>query len=482
MAEIATTVFLLLVVGCAMKDRVQLENPEPPSSFSQVGEAEWADRWWTEFHDSQLDLQVEVALGRNFPLDGARHRMEAARELARIEGAELSLQLDGGAELGSAFNTNGPNVNGLATGLNASIPVDLWGEIRSRVDAQWLRASAAQADRDVIALVLAADVSVTWMSLIEAHAQAALLKEQLETNSTGLKLQEARFGLGQIRSADVLRQRQLVEGTRQQAIAVTARIEILEHQLAVLQGLPPQEAVFDPGDQLPDLPPIPYTGLPAQLLNRRPDIQRDYLALWAADQDWASAVSRQYPRLDLVASLQTTAESPEDLFRDWSGALAGQLLAPLLNGGRLRADVRRNEAIVRERFTDFSQTVLLAYRDVENALVTEQYQIQQIEQLELQAELAHQSSLQLREQYLIGDVEYLDVLSSITQEQSLRRQTLSARLDLITNRIALYLALAGGFDDIERCPELIDIVPDAKQREHSPPEVFLISHPSARDE
>jgi outer membrane protein TolC len=260
----------------------------------------------------------------------------------------------------------------------------------------------------------------------------------------------------------VLRQRQLVEATREQAVIVQARIEVLEHRLAVLQGAAAQEVSYDVGTALPTLPPLPSTGLPSELLNRRPDVRRDYLALQAADRDVASAVSAQYPRLNLSASVITAAESPENLFREWIASVAGQLIGPIVDGGQRRAEVDRNRAVVLQRFGEYAETVLTAYREVEDALSSERYQLERMKLLQAQLDLAHQNSIQLREQYLIREVDYLDVLSAITEEQRLQRATLSARLELLLIRISLYLALAGDFESylegryIDCVPEFIE--------------------------
>jgi outer membrane protein TolC len=288
-----------------------------------------------------------------------------------------------------------------------------------------------------------------------------LLDEQIKTNETGLELQEARFGLGQIRSADVLRQRQLVVATREQTLIVKSQIEVLEHRLAVLQGRPPQRASYVTGANLPPLPPLPDTGLPSELLMRRPDVFRDFLAIWAADRDLASAVSDQYPRVSLSGSVTTAAESPENLFSEWIAVTAAQLIAPLIDGGQRRAEVARNASVLRLRIAEYSDTVLNAFREVEDALAREEYQLMRIENLNAQVKLARQASAQLREQYLIGETEYLDVLTAITQEQRLQRETLSARLELVLNRIALYLALAG---DFEMRPPMLEWQPPRVER------------------
>ncbi len=164
------------------------------------------------------------------------------------------------------------------------------------------------------------------------------------------------------------------------------------------------------------------------------------------DSDLASAISAQYPRISLSGSVLNVADNPDNLFRHWFVSIGSQLIAPLLDGGQRRAEVDRNVAVVPQRFNEYRQTMLNAFREVEDNLALEHYQIQRNERLNAQVSLAQQASDQLFRQYLIGDADYLDVLSSIQTQQSLQRETLSARLDLILIRIGLYLALAGDFD------------------------------------
>ena len=406
------------------------------------------DRWWTAFGDSGLNREVGQSLGGNYSLAAALQRLRAAEALTRREASDLLPDLNGFSEAEHVFRSNGPDSSLYALGLDAAYQVDLWGAIGSRVEAERLRSEATLADYHAVALTVAAEEAATWFSLIESHAQLELLNEQIDANRRMLERQEFAFGVGQIAAPDLLRQRQLVESTREQLVIVLARIDILEHQLAVLQGRPPQQARYDTGAVLPDLPPLPYTGVPADLVNRRPDVRRDYLLLQAADRDLASAVSSQYPRLNLTGSLTTIAESPGELFQDWIGTIAKELVAPLFDGGQRRAEVDRTAAVARQRLSEYGDTVLLAFREVEDALAREHYQIERIERLNAQLELASVASASLDQRLVdgAGDTDFLDVLSATTEYQRLQRATLSARLDLVLNRISLYLALAGDFD------------------------------------
>lgn len=435
-----------LLLGCADRNIVRPNQlTELPPAFSDSGEVIAPDRWWTAFDDSNLSDQIEQALGGNYSLAAAQQRVNAARALSRREASDLFGDLNGVVGLSSTYGP-GRDRGALEWGLDGSYPIDLWGEIESRVQAQRLRAVSTDLNYRAVALDLTAEIARTWFSLIEAHAQVQLLDNQIETNRTGLDIQGSRFELGLIRIADVLRQQQLLESTLEQAVVAKARIEVLEHQLAVLLGQMPQTASFETGAELPQLPPIPQTGLPVELLQRRPDVRRDFVAFQSADHDLASAISDQYPRLNLSGSLLNVAESPETVLRDWFVSIGGQLVAPLLDGGQRRAEVDRASAVVCELFNQYAQTMLLAFGEVEDSLAQEKYQLERIEHLQKQVELAGKASDQLREQYLIGDAEYLDVLSAITGQQSLQRRTLSAQLDLILIRITLYRALAGDFD------------------------------------
>jgi multidrug efflux system outer membrane protein len=419
---------------------------EPPAAFSYSGEAETPDNWWTAFEDPQLDVLVRQAMDSNFTIMTAWYRFQAAEAIVDRESSYLLPSID--ATLQVATNYPQPDFVGgenLRFGLSAAYEVDLWGRIRSLVAAERFRAEASLFDYQAAAISLSAEIARSWYQLMAAWQQLALVEEQLETNEQILELILARFGIGQIRAVDVLRQKQLVAATREQQVYAETRIELLEHQLAVLLGTPPQHTFNYQPDSLPQLPPLPETGIPAELVRRRPDVQLAFKLLQAADREVAAAISSQYPRFSLSASPSVRANNAEDLFQDWAYSIAANLAAPLFYGGRLRAEVDRTRAVKNQLLYEWGQRVLVAFREVEDALVQEQKQLEAIAVLEEQLVLAGQASEQLRVEYFNGFSDYLAVLTALNQEQQLRRDVLTARLNLLEYRIALYRALAGGF-------------------------------------
>ena len=286
----------------------------------------------------------------------------------------------------------------------------------------------------------------SWYRLADARSQLQLVRDQIETNQTVLELLKNRFEIGIIRGVDVLRQQQLLESTREQESYAESRVQVLENELAILTGRTPQNAMDVTPDLVEHLPSLPETGIPADLLQRRPDVQSSFARLQASDRDLASAISSQYPRFTIRGNASTAAESTDDLFNNWAMSLAGNLLAPLFQGGELRAEVDRNEAVRQQRLFEYGQNVLTAMREVEDAMVLETTQVRSIRHIERQLELANQSYRQLRVEYLNGGGNYLDVLTALEGIQQLRRDLLTARLILVEYRISLYLSLAGSFE------------------------------------
>ena len=160
----------------------------------------------------------------------------------------------------------------------------------------------------------------------------------------------------------------------------------------------------------------------------------------------AAAVSSQYPRLDLTAALSSTTQGANDLFEDWVRSFSANLVGPLFDAGRRSAEVDRAEAVKKQRLYTYGQNILTAFQEVEDALIRGKKQTERIKSLESQVRLAEKTYEQLRLEYINGISDFIDVLTALTDEQQLRRDLVSAKLARIEYRVALYRALAGGFE------------------------------------
>jgi NodT family efflux transporter outer membrane factor (OMF) lipoprotein len=435
---------VLLLSSCASQKTTTELPVEAPDSFSVDGDSIAPDRWWTAFGDSSLNAWVDSAMTSNFTLQSALQRLIASRAVVVREQSPLFPTLEAGASADrQRFADSGAITEELSLGLSTVYEIDLWGRIRSAVEAEQLRADASLFDYQAAAITLSAEVTQNWFELAEAEAQLSLVNEQVETNEQVLSLLRNRFGRGQIQAVDILRQQQLLEATVEQKLNAEERIAILKNRFAVLTGRVPSKNIALSPTLADELPPIPETGVPLELVERRPDVRAAYSQLLAADRDVASAISSQYPRLSLRVNASTFQNSATSLFEDFALSFAGNLIAPIFLGRELQAEVNRTEAVQMELLYNYGQAVLIAFREVEDALIREEKQHQRIESINRQVELAQRAYDQLRVQYLNGAVNYLDVLTALNEVQQLQRDQLSAKLDLLQFRIALYRALSG---------------------------------------
>ena len=441
------TFVLLVFAGCTT---VPLRDPDAvplPADFSGSGADNLPEHWWESFGDAVLDRLIEQALAKNFSLQSVWARLDQAAAVERIASAELypSLDVDGSAGRSWSHNSRGATTNVYSIGVMAGYEVDLWGRIDSNSKAATLDRQATEAELTAAAISLSAEVASTWYQLVEQYGQQVLVSSQLETNTRVLELITLRFRRGKVGATDVLQQRQLAESNRGELANVKSLIGVLEHQLAILLGATPDSRVSEPQAELISLPPLPVTGIPAELVQRRPDLRQQFYSLQAADQRTAAAVADRFPRINLLGSTDSLASDVDDLFNNWLSNLTANLVAPVIDGGRRRAEVDRSRAVTEQSLSDYRQQLIDALGEVEDALLREQQQRAFIDSLDKQLVLSGQVIGRVRDSYLFGAVDYLRVLDVLITNQNLERSRLTAQRDLIDNRIALCRALAGGW-------------------------------------
>lgn len=440
---------LLLLSACTPQVAQQPPIVQPQAGFTATGQAQLPGKWWLSFEDPELDRLINIALAGNFTLQSAWDRLDRARATARKAGADLVPQLDGEAGFDAARahqETRTTSSHSYNLGLVASYEIDLWGRIRSTQQAAELDARASAEDLHTAALTLSAQVATTWFQLLEQFGQIDILEQQLHINEQTLELIELQVRAGQTGIADLLQQRQVTESRRGELALAAGRAQVLQNQLAVFLGTAPDQAPRITPGTLGDLPPLPATGLQSRLLEQRPDVRAAWLKLQATDQRVAAAVADRFPRLSLVGRASTADREIENLFDDWLTSLAVNLLAPLIDGGRRRAEVERTQAVAAEALHDYGQTVLDALAEVEDALTREEQQKKYLASINQQLLLSEQAIGRIRDRYINGAEDYQRVLGALLSKQLLQRTQLTARRELFENRVNLCRALAGGWE------------------------------------
>ncbi|WP_237056778.1 efflux transporter outer membrane subunit [Microbulbifer sediminum] len=455
MSVLRTLVLILpLLTACAARPLPQA-TLGLPDAFSLSGEADPGLRWWRNFQDPQMDLLVTRAFSDSPDLRAALWRLEQAGAVARGARSGFWPRLTGNldhteqrrSDRGDFDFSGGENEGGSWSGrLAASYEIDLWGRVRGGALAAEAARLAQEDSLQAAALSLASEVAATWLQLREQWGQRDLLAQQLDTNRKTLRVLELRFGGGISAAADVLQQRQLVEQSRQEFDTAKFNIVALKVQLATLLGVNSGEleAMIQPAAGLPALPALPDTGVPARLLLRRPDVQQAQRNLlqghYLVEQAWAERL----PVISLAAIYSGGGPSISDIARDWLLTLTAAAEGVIFDGGQLSSEQQRQEAVEQERWSLYRSAVLDALAEVEQALVQEQAVRVRLEHLRERAALSDLIVERQRRAYSRGTVDFLNVLAATNDQQGLARQLLTARRELIENRVTLYRALSGG--------------------------------------
>ena len=448
-----------VLAGCSSSQPVPPGLPEQalhlPERFSASGQAPMAQRWWQTFDNPALNVLVETALADSPDLQATYWRLQQADAAAAQARGGFWPRLTGSLEnteqrraSSNEFDFSGAENEGnsWSGSLAASYEVDLWGRVRSGARAAEAARLAQEQNFNTAALTLVAEVTSVWLQLQEQRGQQQLLQAQLETNRQSLRALELRFGSGVSAAADVLQQRQLVQQSIQELDQSRANAQVLLAQLAALLGTSveslPQSVYADSG--LPFLPALPDTGIPSNLLLRRPDVQSAQRSLlqghYLADQAWA----QRLPTLSLSLFVNGGGLALVDITEDWLLNLSASLEGVIFDGGNLAAQKRQQDAVEQERWALFRNTVMQALSEVEQALVNEQAIRDRLQHLQVRSDLAGQIAVRQRRAYGQGSVDFLNVLSATNSQQSLERQLLTARRELLANRVTLYRALSGG--------------------------------------
>ena len=448
-----------LIAGCA-------STPPPPPTLdlpaATAGDLK-LERWWTAFGDPTLDKLVDEALAHNLDLAAAIARVEYGRAQVLLAQSDLypTVDLSAGAsrtrstEVGSNPLPFGfsPYATNLGVGLQASYELDLWGKYRTATAAAKQDLLATEFARETVRTMVEADTARFYFNLLAADIQLRLLIDTLKLRDESVALQKDRYQAGVIGEYD-LRTAEAERAAVAGDIALARRIVVeFESALAVLLGRSPRE-VFAPTigrdvelARVTSVPTMP-SGVPSDLLVRRPDIQRAEAQLAASNLRIDVAKADYFPAISLTGNYGTQAGALKNLFTGPSIAwgLAASLLQPLIGLKAIEANVdaqtaRRNEVLI-----NYIQAVQGAFRDAHDALsandTTREALAAQSERSTKLREALELSTLR----YSSGYSPYLEVLDA--QRQLLQAQTLQiiAARNVRLSLIDFAKAVGGGWE------------------------------------
>lgn len=410
--------------------------------------------WWQSFNDFELNFMVDMALKENLDIRQAWARLDqvTARYRQAFGGLLPAVEFNGGyaaqrqqTDVRSGSSTTRlSNSESYTLGLFASYELDLWGRVDAGVKSQRYSLEATRDDLDAMAESIAATVTNYWIRIIAARQEIALLHRQLAINEKYLALVELRYANGMVTALDVFQQRQVVSRTKTQIPLAERDEQLLANDLKLLLGQSANYSLRITRADLPALESIPDIGLPAELLQNRPDVRAAGKRLYAAQWGIAQARANLLPAIRLTAGGQVSSDDLAYLFNNWLLSLAANLTAPVFEGGARVAEVDYQHALTAENLNNYKQTVLSAINEVEATLLSEKAQLEYLDNLDDQMAAAQLALDEATFHYINGLNSYLPVLTQLSAVQDLELTQISQKAELLVNRVTMYRTLGGG--------------------------------------
>jgi multidrug efflux system outer membrane protein len=461
----AALVAVLLLGGCTVGPKYQRAQVQTPPAWKTEGP--WREvapkdaipkgAWWEIFHDEELNRYEQQLLAANQSLAAAQSRLDQARSLARVASAALfpTLAADPSASR-VRYSANRPQILAPTPAITQSVyeipfalnyEVDLFGRNRKNLQAANANLQGTTADLQNVQLVLTAELAADYFSLRELDSESQVVQESVKIQQEGLVLVNHRHEGGVASGLDVAQQQTLLDSTVTQLYLLQQQRAQFEHAIAALTGNPASSFTIPVAPLHATPPPVPL-GLPSDLLERRPDIATAERAMANENELVGIARTAFYPQFTISGSGGFESTSLSSLITAPSAfwSLGGDLLQPIFNGGRNRANLAAAQAVYQESVANYRQSALTAFQQVEDSLSGLDSLSHAAETQNAAVADAHRALDIANDRYVGGLTTFLDVITA--QSVLLSNQRLSTQLlgqQMVTS-VLLVKALGGGWD------------------------------------
>ncbi|MCE6977061.1 efflux transporter outer membrane subunit [Pseudomonas frederiksbergensis] len=450
----------LLLAACSNPAPRPDSGLQPPAAWQSPNTAAAAHsnrHWWTQFGSPQLNRLIEQASVGSHDLAAAVARVQQAQASATIAGAPLLPELKAGLNAnrqrllhGKGYsqldvNPNNRSLDYYDAALSASYEIDFWGGKRAARDSALHGLQASEFDRATVELTLQSGVANSYTQALSLREQQRIAELNLANAQSVLRLVQTRYDAGSATALELAQQKSLVAEQQRKLPLVQQQAREARITLAALLGQPVQALTLteQPFDQL-QWPEI-ASGVPSELLSRRPDIASAEAKLAAAQADVTVARAAMLPTLTLTASLGTGADLASDLLRTTFYNLSSGLVAPIFNNGRLSATRDKATARQQELLETYRGAIINGFADVEKALNSirgldeqRQWQGEELSQAQTAFDIA-------QSRYRAGAEDLLTVLQTQRTLYAAQDMNVQLRLSRLQASIALYKALGGGW-------------------------------------
>jgi len=425
------------------------DNAEDSSAAASLGDQGWEQ----VFPQPELQELIRSALATNFDLRiAAQHILEQQAQVRIVRSQQFPSLSGGGTGIGaelpaSAGTSIGSPLAFGAFSLSGSWSPDFWGLYRRQTEAARAQLLGQTWAQRAVRLSIVSQVAATYIQLRALDRQLTIAKDTLKTRQESVDLTARLEHGGAVPMSDLRQSEELLYSATSQIPQLEQSIQQQENALRVLLGQIPGPVAHTDDKALAAPPQDLPTGLPSQLLERRPDIQQSEQQLVAANAQIGVARAQFFPQFSISASAGLGGNEFNNLFA-LSGRTIygiGSLAQPIFAGGKLKGQLQLAEATKEEMVLNYQKTIIGAFRDVSNALISLNKQRATREQQEKLVAAAEDATRLARIWYQGGATSYLEVLTTDSSLFSAQLNLVSAQQGEALTLVQLYSALGGGW-------------------------------------
>ena len=460
---------LSLLTACLLLGACSQSQPRPdaavvpPSAWQSphsLAKQQGNTQWWTHFASPELNRLIAQARAGSYDLAAAVARVQQAQASAVIAGAPLLPEVKFGGSGNrekllrgkgySQLDASDDNkaVDFFDTNLTASYEVDFWGGKAAARDSALQALKASEFDQATVELTLLSGVAAGYVQTLAFDEQLRIARLNLANAQRVLQVVQTRYDAGSATALELAQQKSLVAGQQRQLPLVAQQAQEARITLAVLLGQPVQHLALGSTSFAQLHWPSIGSGLPSELLSRRPDIASAEAKLAAAQADITVARAAMLPSLTLGATLGSGADRLGDILRSPFYNLTAGLAAPIFNNGRLSAERDKATARQQELLQTYRASIISAFADVEKALNSISGLDQQRQWQDEELKQAQQAFDIAQSRYFAGAEVLLTVLETQRTLYQAQDQNVQLRLARLQASIALYKALGGGWQPL----------------------------------
>jgi NodT family efflux transporter outer membrane factor (OMF) lipoprotein len=454
-------------------DVQQKWSEEATSSEFKPQEPADGGRWWTVFGDPVLDKLIDTAYQQNLTLKTAGVRiLEARAQLGIAVGSIYPQQQQATSDViynstsKNTANTSAGDLNfwNYDVGLSAGWEIDIWGRFARGIESSDAGLLASVANYDDVLVSLTSQVATTYLSIRTFEERIAIAQDNIKIQQQGFEISKVRFKNGATTALDVSQAETLLRSTQASVPAFEQGRRQAVNALATLLGITPLEVyslMYGAGEGpgvIPSAPPEVAVGIPADLLRRRPDVRLAELQAWSQSALIGVAQADLYPSISLIGTIGISAGDGTSTARNGTVGI-GDLFSTdalrfqggpsvtwnIFNYGRIKNNVRVQDARLQQLLVTYQNTVLQAGQEVEDAMVGFVQTQRQAEFLELGVKAAQRSVDLSLVQYSDGAIDYTTVLDTQRSLVGQQDQYTATRGAIVQNLVGIYRALGGGW-------------------------------------